>query len=326
MRLYLAPMEGLVDPPLRRILTAIGGVDACVTEFIRVTNSLLPPKVFYRYAPELLQDAKTRAGTPVAIQLLGSDPACLAENAARAVELGAPEIDLNFGCPAKTVNRHRGGSVLLEEPELLFRILSAVRKAVPDAIPVTAKMRLGYADKTPALVCAQALEAGGAARIAVHARTKAEGYRPPSHWEWLALIREQSRVPVIANGDIWSTDDWLQCKNISGCEDFMLGRGLITRPDLAMMIRCHHDQRPYAPMGWNTLLPLLNDFFQELNQRTPGVKATGRLKQWLVYLRQQYPEAAQLFQSLKRATQADQVHTWLSSPTIEQYPETMPSL
>lgn len=310
-------MEGLVDPPLRRILTSIGGVDACVTEFIRVTNSLLPAKVFYRYAPELLHNARTRAGTPVAIQLLGSDPVCLAENAARAVELGAPEIDLNFGCPAKTVNRHRGGSVLLQDPELLYRIVSEVRRAVPAAIPVTAKMRLGYADKTPALTCAQALEAGGAARLAVHARTKSEGYKPPAHWEWLARIREQSRVPVIANGDIWTLEDWRRCREISGCEDFMLGRGLISRPDLARLIQRHHLGQPHQALSWRELLPLLDDFYQELQQNRPGVKAAGRLKQWLGYLRQQYPQATALFQSLKRASDADQIRAWLRPELTE---------
>lgn len=311
MRLYLAPMEGLVDPPLRRILTDIGGIDACVTEFIRVTNSLLPPKVFYRLAPELHQGARTPAGTPVAVQLLGSDPACLADNAARAAELGAPEIDLNFGCPARTVNRHRGGAVLLDEPELLYRIVGTVRSAVPDSIPVTAKMRLGYADKVHALDSAAALEAGGAARLTVHARTKTEGYRPPAHWDWLARIREKVSINVVANGEIWTPEDLERCRQISGCVDFMLGRGLIARPDLALAVRARITGRPQPVLDWQELSLLLINFFEDLSRLCPPVKATGRLKQWLTHLRLHYPQAGELFARLKRSTDREQVHQLL---------------
>jgi tRNA-dihydrouridine synthase C len=117
-RLLLAPMEGLLDADLRETLTTVGGVERCVSEFIRVTDRLLPARVYYRLMPELRQASRTTAGTPVRGQLLGSDPAVMADNAARLAELGAEGVDLNFGCPAPTVNRHRGGAVLLDEPEL----------------------------------------------------------------------------------------------------------------------------------------------------------------------------------------------------------------
>ncbi|HEX4872415.1 MAG TPA: tRNA-dihydrouridine synthase family protein, partial [Nevskiaceae bacterium] len=224
MRLALAPMEGLVDPLLRELLTEVGGLDWCVTEFVRVTTRLLPAAVFHRYAPEAHQGWRTASGVPVHLQLLGSDPACLADNAALAAALGAPVIDLNFGCPAKTVNRSRGGAILLREPELLERIVRAVRAAVPAAVPVTAKMRLGYEHTDLALDCARALESGGAAQLVVHARTKVQGYQPPAHWEWIARIREAVAVTVYANGEIWSVADWQRCRAVSGAADFMLGR------------------------------------------------------------------------------------------------------
>ena len=189
MKLVLAPMDGLTDPLMRDILTQIGcldggqGYDWCVSEFIRVTSTLHGKQVVYRYCPEALTDWKTKAGTPVHPQFLGSDPICLAENAARAAELGAPAIDLNFGCPAKTVNKHRGGAVLLDEPELIHSIVSTVRRSVPAHIPVSAKIRLGYADASVALDVAQAVESAGAAWLTVHARTKTQGYKPPAYWE-----------------------------------------------------------------------------------------------------------------------------------------------
>ncbi|EGH74677.1 tRNA dihydrouridine synthase, partial [Pseudomonas syringae] len=178
MQIALAPMEGLVDDILRNVLTKVGGIDWCVTEFIRVSERLMPAHYFYKYASEFHNGAKTDAGTPLRLQLLGSDPVCLAENAAFACELGAPVLDLNFGCPAKTVNRSRGGAVLLKEPELLHTIVSQVRRAVPKDIPVTAKMRLGYENTDLALDCARALADGGAEQIVVHARTKVDGYKP----------------------------------------------------------------------------------------------------------------------------------------------------
>src|SRR5450830_387108 len=179
MTILLAPMEGLLDFVLRDILTRVGGVDRCVSEFIRVTNTLLPEQVFIRVVPELLNGGRTFAGVPVAAQLLGSDPVCLAENAARLAALGPHGIDLNFGCPAKTVNRHGGGAALLDEPELLLAIVAAVRRAVPKAMPVSAKMRLGVHDDSRALECALALEGGGASELVVHARTRADAYPHP---------------------------------------------------------------------------------------------------------------------------------------------------
>ena len=144
MRLMLAPMEGVVDHTMRELLTAVGGLDRCVTEFLRVSDRLLPPRVFHRVCPELSGGGITTSGVPVYLQLLGGQPGPMAENAARAAELGAPGIDLNFGCPAKTVNKSDGGAIILRQPERVHRIVSAVRAAVPAEVPVTVKTRLGF--------------------------------------------------------------------------------------------------------------------------------------------------------------------------------------
>ena len=121
-RLILAPMEGVVDAVMRDQLTRLGGYERCVTEFVRVSQTLLPKRVFIRYSPELQQGGVTASGTPVFLQLLGSDPELMAANAERAAQLGAPGIDLNFGCPAKTVNRSQGGAALLRSPDLIRSI------------------------------------------------------------------------------------------------------------------------------------------------------------------------------------------------------------
>ena len=172
MTILLAPMEGLLDFVLRDILTRVGGIDRCVSEFIRITDQLLPERVFTRIVPELLNGGRTFAGVPVRAQLLGSDPACLAENAARLAALCPAGIDLNFGCPANVVNRHGGGAALLREPETIFAIVTAVRQAVPAHMPVSAKMRLGYSDDSQALDCARAIADGGADEVVVHCCSK----------------------------------------------------------------------------------------------------------------------------------------------------------
>jgi len=294
MRLILAPMEGLADEDMRDVLTRLGGIDLCVAEFVRVTNHLLTERKFLSTVPELANGGSTRAGVPVRVQLLGSDAACLAENAALVASLGAPGVDLNFGCPAPTVNRHGGGAVLLQYPEHIHAIVAATRRAVPRHIPVTAKMRLGLEDASLALDCARAIEAAGADELTVHARTKADGYRYPARWEWLAQIREEVKLPLVANGDVCTTQDWQEIRRVSGCSDVMIGRGAIISPDLARRIKAGGE-----PMPWAELLPWVVDFYGRVRARVEPRYAPGRLKQWLGMLRSVYPEAGELHQTLR---------------------------
>ena len=307
MQIALAPMEGLVDNILRDVLTQVGGIDWCVTEFIRVNDMLLPPSQFHKLAPELQHGAATRAGVPLRVQLLGSDPVCLAENAALACELGAPVIDLNFGCPAKTVNKSRGGAVLLKEPELLHSILVHVRRAVPAHIPVTAKMRLGFDSPDGAMECAIALAEGGAEQLVVHARTKVDGYKPPAHWEWVARVQDVVKVPVFANGEVWTIEDWRRCREVSGVEDIMLGRGLVSRPDLARQIAAARAGVELPAMGWDELMPLIQAFWRQAVGKLTPRSAPGRLKQWVAMLTRSYPEAVELFTALRRESDCAQI-------------------
>ncbi len=296
-KLYLAPMEGVLDFTLRELLTHQVGIDQCVTEFIRVSDRLLPRSVFLRLAPELNQGGCTRSGVPVFLQLLGSDPSLLAENAAKAAELGAPGIDLNFGCPAKTVNKSRGGAVLLKEPDLIHDIVCAVRKAVPMNTPVTAKMRLGFADKSLAIENAQSIETAGASSLTIHARTKLEGYKPPAHWEWIAKIRDAVDMHLIANGEVWTQQDYWRCKILSGCEDVMLGRGMLSNPFLAETLVTQQNQS--IEVSWIRLLPLLERYSKQVITDLSERHVHGRIKQWLNMLRWHYPQAESLFTQIR---------------------------
>ena len=297
-----------MDFVLRDILTRVGGVDRCVSEFIRVTNTVLPDRVYHRVVPELLNKGLTLSGVPVRPQLLGSDPSCMADNAASLARLNPPGIDLNFGCPAKVVNRHGGGAALLDEPELVAKIVAAVRRAVPSNIPVSAKMRLGFNDDSRAEECAIAIAQSGANELVVHARTKADGYRPPAYWARIADICAVVDIHVIANGEIWTVDDAKRCQALSGCDTLMIGRGMVQNPDLANDIKGN-----LVASNWQSIQPLLHGFWVLVCNRLDRKSRTGRFKQWLNFLRRQYPEAEVVYQALRTTNEPDDVDAWFAS-------------
>lgn len=300
MRLFLAPMEGVVDFHLRQIYSKIGGIDSCVTEFIRVSETPLPRKVYTKYCPELIHPNKDTL-LPIRVQLLGSNPTLLAQSAYKAASLGAIGIDLNFGCPAKTVNRNRGGACLLDETELVHDIVYAVRKAVPADVPVSAKIRLGFENRDSYLENAQAIAAAGANELFVHARSKNDGYKPPAYWDCIGEINDKIKIPVIANGEIWSIEDFIRCRSVTGCEDFMMGRGLLANPDLALKIKSYVDETKYNALSWSEVAELLLQFFEITGSAYPAKYLGNRVKQWLHYLQLHYPEAKQLFENIKRS-------------------------
>ena len=295
MRLILAPMQGLVDDVMRDVLTRIGGFDACVSEFVRVTHTVHGRGMWIKLVSELEHNAQTFAGIDCTVQILGSDAENMALNAQEALKYGAKKIDINFGCPAPTVNRHQGGSVLLREPQRIEHIVKTVRAALPEHIPLSAKMRLGYEDKALFLDCAHAIENGGACEVTVHARTKADGYKPPAHWDKLPAIQQAINIPVIANGEIWTLENAKRCLEISGCVDLMLGRGAVTRPDLVNQIR-QSDAIPQ--MSWQDLVQLQLEFLASNSKTENGL--VGRYKQWLSMLTKGYSEAETLWVEVKR--------------------------
>ena len=311
--ILLAPMEGLLDFVLRDILTRVGGIDRCVSEFIRITDQLLPERVFTRIVPELHNGGRTFAGVPVRAQLLGSDPSCMADNAARLASLGPAGIDLNFGCPANVVNRHGGGAALLKEPHTIFAIVSAVRRAVPAHMPVSAKMRLGYLDDSRAVECALAISEGGADEMVVHARTKAQAYRPPAYWERIADIRAAVNIPVVANGEIWTVDDARRCREISGCNMLMIGRGAVVDPGLGLAIKADMNHTVLNAVTWAQLLPVVADFWDIVTTRLDNKAQAGRLKQWLNFLRRRFPQAEVAYQALKTINNPALVDAWLAN-------------
>ena len=294
VKLVLAPMEGLTDFDMRRTLTELSPYAWCVTEFLRITQQLLPSSVFLRHMPELETASKTANGTPVHLQLLGSDPALMAENAAKAASLGALAIDINFGCPAKTVNRHRGGAALLKEPELIHKIVLAVRNAVPSEVPVSAKIRLGTDDSSEMAENVAAIAQAGSSWLTIHGRTKAQGYRPPVDWHAIAdAHRYANGMTIIANGDVHSKDAAELCRQITGCDTLMIGRAAVSQPGLVAEIISDRE-----PLSWAALRQAQLSFLAEMSGQ--DVQMVGRYKQWLGMTALHYPEAAADFALIKR--------------------------
>ena len=313
-RLILAPMQGLVDDVMRDLLTRIGGFDECVSEFVRITHTVHSRATWLKYVPEIAHANRTPAGTPCTVQLLGSDAENMAVNALEAVRFGADKIDLNFGCPAPTVNKHKGGAILLKEPDLIYHIVRTLRQRLPQHIPLTAKMRLGYEDKSLALECASAIENGGACALTVHARTKVEGYEPPAHWEWVRKIRDAVSIPVTANGDVFSFQDYLDIKTVSGCDSVMLGRGAVIRPDLARQIKQYENGETVKDTDFAEVSSWIVQFFnlcldKEANNKYP----VARLKQWLGMMKKEFEQAQVLFDHIRAVKEADEVKQILLS-------------
>jgi len=227
--LFLAPMEGLGDRAFRKTMAWVGGFDWACTEFIRVSLNPHVPSLAKEY------EAGDTWPIPQAAQLMGSEPEMMAE-VARAIEArGAPRIDLNCGCPSNTVTGKGAGSSLLRTPELLHEVLKAMVRAVK--VPVTAKLRSGFEDTSLFRENLLAAQEAGIAFLAVHPRTKVDGYGPPAKWELIAEAKALLKIPVIGNGDILCVADAVRMEKETGCDGVMIGRGAVGNPWIFQEIR-----------------------------------------------------------------------------------------
>lgn len=297
--LALAPMDGVTDHVYRDLLTARarpGALAFAVSEFIRVTDRPIPTSVIERGCPEVKRGGVTRAGTPVLVQLLGGQPEPLAETARAAISAGAYGIDLNFGCPAKLVNRHDGGASLLKAPERIEQIVARVRDAVPRDRPVSAKVRLGWDSHDEVTQIARAAECGGATWLTVHGRTKCEMYGPPADWVAIGSARRALAIVTVANGDLNTEGALERCREESGCSAFMLGRGPMGHPSLLC-----GDRAMSAGDEERFLANMLLEYLDLLaaaghTERLP----VERVKQWLSLGAKVNAGVRPLFESVKR--------------------------
>ncbi len=220
----LAPMAGVTDTVFRRFIRNLGGCGLIMTEFTSADGVLRKKDQKAKRYLHFYEDEH-----PISAQLFGSDPQVMAE-AARLVEgLGFDLVDLNLGCPAKKVVKCNGGSGLLRDLPAIGRIFEAVRAAVK--VPFTVKFRAGWNDDE--IVCvelARMAESCGLAAVALHARTREQGYSGQARWEWIAAIKDAVKIPVIGNGDIRTPEDACAMVTQTGCDAVMIGRTAPSNP------------------------------------------------------------------------------------------------
>ena len=213
----LAPMSGVTDTVFRRFIKNLGGCGLIMTEFTSADGVLRDQRVKGRYL-HFYEDEH-----PISAQLFGSSPKVLADAARLVEDLGFDLVDLNLGCPAKKVVKCNGGSGLLRDLPLIRQIFEAVRAAVK--IPFTVKFRAGWNDDE--IVCvelARMAESCGLGAVALHARTREQGYSGNARWEWIASVKQAVKIPVIGNGDIRSPEDACAIVAQTGCDAVMIGR------------------------------------------------------------------------------------------------------
>jgi len=295
----LAPMAGVTDTVFRRFIKQLGGCGLIMTEFTSADGLLRDKRVRGRYL-HFYEDEH-----PISAQLFGSDPRVLA-NAARMVEdLGFDLVDLNLGCPAKKVVKCNGGSGLLRDPPLIRKIFESVRAAVK--IPFTVKFRAGWNDDE--IVCvdlACMAENSGLNGVALHARTREQGYSGSARWEWIASIKQAIKIPVIGNGDIRSAEDACAMVGQTGCDAVMIGRSAPSNPWIFRQIEQYVESGSYVHPTEADRYQMIRTYFQMLlEEEMPG--AEGKMKQFASWFTHGVPGGAALRKSIYEARSAAEI-------------------
>jgi len=282
----LAPMSGVTDTVFRRFIKRLSGCGLIMTEFTSADGVLRDQRVRGRYL-HFYEDEH-----PVSAQLFGSSPSVLADAACLVEDLGFDLVDLNLGCPAKKVVKCNGGSGLLRDLPLIRQIFEAVRAAVK--IPFTVKFRAGWNDDE--IVCvelARMAESCGLAAVALHARTREQGYSGNARWEWIASVKQAVKIPVIGNGDIRSPEDACAIVAQTGCDAVMIGRMAPANPWIFRQIEQYVSSGSYVEATEADRYEMIRTYFQMLlEEEMPG--AEGKMKQFASWFTHGVPGGAAL--------------------------------
>src|SRR3954467_14904189 len=270
--LILSPMAGVTDISFRRLLKRCGGIGLTVSEFISVEG-------LTRHNPKSKRQMRFfEEERPFAVQIFGGQPERMRMAAEMAQEVGADILDVNCGCPAPKVVKHGGGSGLLRDYPRLETILTEIKKAI--TIPLTIKIRAGYFDHTiNAVETAKLAEDCGVEHIALHGRTKEQGYRGLANWDLVRAIKEAVKVPVSGSGDGATIQQAFDRFRDTGCDGVLIGRGARANPWIFRQIEdAMHGREPFQPT-LEDKRALLLEYFEMLQQDMPKLPAIGRMKQ-----------------------------------------------
>lgn len=270
--LVLSPMAGVTDVSFRHLLKRRGGIGLTVSEFISV-EGLTRNNPKSKRQMRFYEDER-----PFAVQIFGAQPERMRMAAEMAEEVGADILDVNCGCPAPKVVKHGGGSGLLKDHPRLEEILKEIKKAI--SIPMTVKIRAGFYDHTiNAVETAKLAEACGAEHIALHGRTREQGYRGQANWDLVREIKKAVSVPVSGSGDITTIEQAFTRFAETGCDGVLIGRGAMANPWIFCQIEdAIHGRAAFQPTLEDKRAVLL-EYFDMLREDMPEIAAIGRMKQ-----------------------------------------------
>jgi tRNA-dihydrouridine synthase B len=294
----LAPMAGITDTVFRRFIKRLGGCGLIMTEFVSSEGLLRQNLKSQRYL------YYTEEERPISAQIFGADAAHLADAARQIQDLGFDLIDLNLGCPAKKVVKC-GGSGLLRELPLLGEILRQIRAAV--TIPFTIKIRIGWGDnEIVAVPVAKMAEDTGVEAIAVHGRTRLQGFSGRARWDVIREVKQSVRIPVIGNGDVLRPEDARALAEETGCDAVMIGRAAPTNPWIFRQMSEYFRTGAYLAPAESDHYQLIRDYYAMLvEEEMPG--AIGKMKQFASWFTHGVRNGAELRRSVQSSTDARQV-------------------